>query len=791
MGLVASSSSAADADVAGFPRKSRLDHPLLGPAVLLAAVVFLFAPVLAGPPDRVVSAPGGDVASQFLGWREFAFERLAAGDVPLWNPYLFCGQSFIGNWQTAMFYPPNALHFVLSAPRAINVLAAVHVYLAGVLCLMWLRGRGYGAWSATVGAAAFMLSAPLLGRLFPGHLTWLAAVAWMPLVLHAIDRLLDGGRWVWSWVGSAAVGLQWLAGYPQPVYLTLLASVAYVVLCSVHSTFRWRAVAGLVAMVAVGTLLAAVQVLPGVETGLESSRRGGASFDYASSFSLPLENLLLTVAPLALGGPSTSSYGGAWFLWEVWPYAGAVALLVAILGGVVDRGPRRRWAGTLAVLAVLLALGPATPLYRLAFEALPGLASFRVPGRFLMISALFGAVLVASGVETLRAGWAGGGGRTMTWVGIARAAVVAAALGLAAVLVMLGLTAGSSMTGPGPLRSPALYASAGVLLAAGFALLAVPRRGALWALALLGGVELLVVARTCVAFGPATPVVPPAYQAIFGQMAPEQRIQIQDLSLANLPLRLRLPGGGMTGYDPLQSRRLVAFLAATQGKDPRDVTEIGGLMKAHPAWRLLRTAWVISENGVVGRIDDPLPRVLLVDRAELVPTDALRLARLLDPSFNAYERVLVETSPSWPREAMAASSELEVDFERPGSARLLEDGGDYLRVSVDSPRLAMLLVTDSYASGWRAVREDTGSVYPVVPANHVLRGVAVPPGRYVLRLEYAPWGWTLGRWLSVAAAVGWAIWGGCLAGRWWSRRRAAVVPSDNFADGEPQRGAPT
>ncbi|MFN4243886.1 MAG: YfhO family protein [Tepidisphaerales bacterium] len=746
-----------------LPNRSALDHPLLGLGLLAAVVLVLFSPVLFGPADRVISAPGSDVVSQFLGWREYGFERLADGDVPLWNPYLFSGQSFIGNWQTAMFYPPNALHLMLPAPRAINLLVAAHVYLAGVLTWLWLSQKGYRSWSATVAAGVFMLSAPLLGRIFAGHLTWVAAVAWMPLVMLCIDRLLDGGRWVWAWLGSAALAMQLLAGYPQPVYLTLLAASAYLVLCGVFSPHRWRAVVGFFVLMTVGVALAAVQVLPGVQTGLESSRAGGATFEYASSFALPLENLALLVAPLALGGPSTSSYGGAWFLWEVWPYFGAVGLGVALLGGVLDRGERRRWAGTMAVLAVLLALGPATPLYRLAYEAVPGLASFRVPGRFLVIAALFGAVLVASGVEVLR-----GRGRGLVGVTaeLTRVALASLAVGAAALLVYLAWTAGSDMTGPGPLRSPAMYASAALLLAAGLLLLALRTRGATWALGLLGAGELLVVARVCLAYGPAYPPVPPAYEALFRQMDADTRVQIQDIAMANLPLRLRLTGGGLTGYDPLQSRRFAAFMAATQGKDPREVTEIVGPLRAHPAWRLLRAGWIISENGVVGRFDDPLPRAMLVDRAEVVPNEPLQLARLLDERFDPFAAVLVDAPPPWPREDVSRAADA-VDFERRGDVTVLEHSGDVLRLQVDAPRLSILLVTDSYASGWQAVREDTGSVYPVFPANFALQGVAVPPGRYVLKLEYRPWGWTWGRWVSLAGLAGWAAWGVWLA--WRSR----------------------
>lgn len=741
------------------PNPPWTDRPWLGPLLLAAVVLGLFASALFGPADRVISAPGGDVTSQFLGWREYGFERLRDGDVPLWNPYLFSGQPFLGNWQTALFYPPNWLHLVLPAPRAINLLVAAHVYLAGLLTRIWLRGRGYSPWAATLGGGVFMLSAPLLGRIFAGHLTWIAVVAWMPLVLLCLDRLLDTGRYRWAWLGTATIALQILAGYPQPVFITLLTAIAYGILCGVGSPHRWRAAAGLLAMVALGGAIAAVQLLPGIETGLSSSRAGGATFDYAASYALPPQNLLLTLAPLALGGPSTNSYGGEWFLWEVWPYFGAVAALMAFYGGLTDRSDRRRWAGTLVLLSVLLALGPATPLFRIAYEAIPGLGSFRVPGRFLVVAALFGSVLVASAVESARTLSAA----SHAWL---RRLLAVLCVGMAAVLITLGVVAGSSADGPGPMRATPLYASAGVLIATALLLFLWQHRLVPWALGLLAAAEILLVARVSLATGPAYPPVPLSHQAAFASLPTEQRIVISDISLSNLPLRLRLPGGGMAGYDPLQQKRFVEFIAATQGEDPREVDEIVGILRPHPAWRLLRAGLLLTEAGHPVLLDaPPLPRVLLVHRAQLAPLGALRLARLMDPAFDPYTNVLLEEAPRWPDRAVADAAD-DVDLTRTGSATLLEDRHDLLRIQVDSPRLAVLLITDAYAPGWRAVREDTAETYPVVSANHLLRGVAVPPGNYILRLEYAPVSWLIGRWLSPAGLAVWGVWG---AGLWLRR----------------------
>ena len=42
---------------------------------------------------------------QFYPWREYAFDMLRGGQLPLWNPYNGAGAPLIANYQSALFYP--------------------------------------------------------------------------------------------------------------------------------------------------------------------------------------------------------------------------------------------------------------------------------------------------------------------------------------------------------------------------------------------------------------------------------------------------------------------------------------------------------------------------------------------------------------------------------------------------------------------------------------------------------------------------------------------------------------
>ncbi|MGC8879505.1 MAG: hypothetical protein ACP5R2_09795, partial [Anaerolineae bacterium] len=107
-------------------------------ALVLAILVLLFfwrilTPNLA---DRA-SFPPGDFAKQFWAFATFEARELAAGRLPLWNPYTYAGAPFWADVQSAVLYPLSLLTLVLAGmPHfslfALELEAIVHFWLAGI-----------------------------------------------------------------------------------------------------------------------------------------------------------------------------------------------------------------------------------------------------------------------------------------------------------------------------------------------------------------------------------------------------------------------------------------------------------------------------------------------------------------------------------------------------------------------------------------------------------------------------------------------------------------------------------
>jgi len=93
----------------------------------------------------------------------------------------------------------------------------------------------------------------------------------------------------------------------------------------------------------------------------------------------------------------------------------------------------------------------------------------------------------------------------------------------------------------------------------------------------------------------------------------------------------------------------------------------------------------------------------------------------------------------------------------------LDESTDHVSLSVTLKEPAILLITDSYSSGWEAhaLPGSVQSEYELLPANFALRAIPLSAGEHKLRVEYVPSLVIVGVtvsfrsavWLSAAAAM--------------------------------------
>jgi hypothetical protein len=167
-----------------------------------------------------------------------------------------------------------------------------------------------------------------------------------------------------------------------------------------------------------------------------------------------------------------------------------------------------------------------------------------------------------------------------------------------------------------------------------------------------------------------------------------------------------------------------------------------------PSLRMLRchAAFYVGENNApaIAVLPDPLPRLQLVPHYAVIADSDARLARLTSDSFDPRREVILEKQP-FPQPQSNAT----------GTAQVTRAGTDELEIAADVTAPMILLITDAYSNGWRAsaLEGSAQQQYDVLPANHMLRAVPLSAGKHRLLLEYAPLGYRVGRWMTVASLL--------------------------------------
>ena len=371
--------------------------------LILLPLVYFFEAVI----GRITLAPG-DGWTQIFGIRILIGQMIASGQLPLWNPYIFAGMPLLASIQPGALYPPTWFFAILSPKAAMNamVISTYHVALIGAY--LYARRIGTTRIGAMITGVAFAFGGYMISHL--GHTNRIAAAAWMPLILLAVEALYQRLQWRWVSLGALFIALQLLAGEPQMTFYTALVAGAYglfSLLLREEREKRLRFAFGMAALAICGVLLSAVQLLPMREM-LQLGERAEISYDYFAGYSFPPQHYFSLLFPWFFGGSEQAFYGvkywGRWNTTEIAAYTGMLSWLlafVAIFSTRLRRSVVGFWVGC-AALALLLALGDYLPfgLNRLLYD-IPVYNLFRASGRHLFEFTFAIAVLAGIGASRL------------------------------------------------------------------------------------------------------------------------------------------------------------------------------------------------------------------------------------------------------------------------------------------------------------------------------------------------------------------------------------------------------
>ncbi|MDP9329259.1 MAG: hypothetical protein M3P11_01240 [Actinomycetota bacterium] len=773
---------------AAEPRAAKkIASALAGPVVIVGSVLFALRGYAFHP---LLTNTHPDILGFWLPRYAFLGRSLAAGHVPLWNPFEMAGHPFAADPQSGWLYAPAMVLFSWLPPgAAIRALIVLNPVFCGLGMYAFLRSERLGRIAATGGglSAAMLISTSWIAISLP----FAGVLAWTPVVLLSASRYRHTERWSrrLAWLAVGAFGWSQVANAHMSHGLTICTLLvgAFLVVQTIVDVRGevaplWPSV-GRSALFLVALPLGSLPVLIPRLAFIKASSLHAGYFGVADSGKgssagqePPLWPAMWAGWPLALGAAPGS-------------YAGAVILLALPFASRARRWRALLWAfggvfvvGYVAMLDILLNAGW---FRRLLLNVPFGDVYLHNPGRFRYLAVIAIPVLGAIGIQGLidepievrRIGrWLAGS--VVLWLGVplalgadpARFALLAVSCAIAIPLFLLLAVRRRT------------WAAGGLVAVLTAELLA----GAAWSqrthvgddstlLDILGRNDLLAQAlpwpnvseRAFLADAPFVSVMQGRNERYL-TWAPPGAAYDKGYLLAQTPKdwpSLVMERGtlfnveDMLGYNPVQLPRYWAYIRATNPLPVYYNASVVNVPSLEDV-RLFGVRFLIVPAGVPPPIPvdgtiasdrdfDLLqvsgwePRVSVVPRWTVTATPPDALHAVLTQGYDPATEVILEQDPG----LGAASPDALA-----GTATYAEPTPENVSVSVDATAPSIVVIRNAYFRGWTATVD--GVPTPVLATDFLMQGVAVGQGHHEIKLTYKERAVTLG---IEAGAVPWFL----------------------------------
>jgi hypothetical protein len=786
-------------------RLLRAAAPFAGPVLIVAGVLvvdhaFAFGGKLTNQHE--------DVLGLTLPTYCFLGKSLAAGHLPLWNPFSLAGLPFAADPQSGWAYLPAMLLFsTLGCAAAMRWYVVLQPVLAGLGLYWFLRSERLSRPAATTGGAALglVMAASYIGI----SIAFAAAIGWSALMLAAASRYMRAERWPGrlAWLAAtAAAGGQLTAAYATDGLALGAGALAAYLAARVVGDLRAKRSPGLVAAL-VGLLVVAA---PLVNLAYLLPRIGyvrGSTVGLGYAHLQHLQSRLNGVAFPAYNAPGSRP---EWPLGLTRSPGSYLAVAALVLTGAALWSRRRRGLAigfsTLGLVSYVLSLDAFARWAREHARHWPGMDFYlHDPRRFRYGLVLAAAVLAGLGLQALVEA------RSWRW----RVAMLAPGAGAWVALPLLfhvpghsgawvfGLVAGAAALAATSWR-PALALAVPVVVAVEMAAsglagqsvpylrvgLGIPTQPP-GAFAPLRGPEVDAaryatpdrIARAMLAAGGGRYVtfVPEVVRGRDGYL-PLQTLRYRGLEVNGRGMMFRLQD--VQGYNSVAPVPYWAWVRTVDAHPTRYNLTFFTKLPAQ-VLDLLDVRFVIGDRGISPAPDlrpvvregaftlyrvtpaamappgghpRPPERATFVPVWSVVPTAQTARERTAAASFDPRSRVFLQEDPGISPSGRAGTG-------RVGSVAATAQS---IRVAVRETAAGVVLVRIPWDRHWHATVD--GRPAPDLKADGFLQAVPVPAGTHTVRIEYRDGSvaaGVAGSALALAALLGPAAW---LAGR--SRRRA-------------------
>lgn len=351
-------------------------RPILAAIAMLTALwlLFFWRILTPSPTDRLIFQKG-DFTQHYYAFASYQVERLWQGEFPLWNPYNYAGDSFVGNIQFSAFYPPRWLAALVFGQDGFSIEdyqmeVALHYWLTSVLMFAFLHAHTRRMSVALVGAVLYTYSGYLTG--YPLlQVSVLESVVWLPLMMLGAHHSANGRVYLGSIVAGVGMAFSLFGGHPQTTMQISYLALLYLAYLGWQKSLSVSTIIGRMAFILlIGVGLSAIQLLPSLEFTRLSYRVTDYGYvDKANGFAAG--DFFQVIAPGLFGDWSPL-------------YIGMVGLLLGI-GGLLNPKTQRPFWLVVIVVGLFLSLGGGSIVYDFFYLIVPGFNVFRQQERAVAV----------------------------------------------------------------------------------------------------------------------------------------------------------------------------------------------------------------------------------------------------------------------------------------------------------------------------------------------------------------------------------------------------------------------
>lgn len=304
------------------------------------------------------------------------------GEIPLWNPFNYCGIPFLAQWNTMALYPLSLFYLVFPLSWSLGVFNVAHLFLGGMgmyfLAYRWTGNR----LGACVAGTAYSCNGLMWHALM-----WssnIAALGWMPWVVLAVESTWQQGGRRKIVLAALAGAMQMLSGAPEPIILTWFVLGALWLAQMFRDNFSRRQIfSRFFIVICLVAGLSAAQLLPFLELLAHSQRDAGFG---DSRWAMPLWGWANFFVPLFHCSPSIIGvFSQNVQQWTASYYMGIGLLALAIMAVWQTRHPRVYLLSAIALTGLVLSMGENARLLSWIKQAFPLVGIMRYPIKIVIL----------------------------------------------------------------------------------------------------------------------------------------------------------------------------------------------------------------------------------------------------------------------------------------------------------------------------------------------------------------------------------------------------------------------